>query len=553
MTYRVGDEITPGYEISQPIGGGPLSERYVVHDAHGVSYEIELVPAASGAPLLNQIAYRSLAFVAGVRHQCLPESQGTISLPFAESERHTIYREVPLWEHPEGGLSLGHLVESIGPLHPSQAFETIIGACAALLAVNRASRNSTGNPFPHLALSPATITLRENRTPLVMGWANRAAFLTTRKPSFTQNRLLAFIDPIRPTADMLDRRHDVYSLAACLFFLLQGGAPPSYLRSPDEAEDAFAGGLAPMVGAGTARLLGRALAPNIGARPSLEAFARYLLAARSEVEYCERGKWSVCLGCGLLMQSDPDLCPLCIRDRIAPTAQAPPPVIDPVVIPPPLAMPPYGEADCLEEIPAALTGAVHDAAAEKGRAALANVLEHTIRALAERGLREFIGDLLAEDGRLTGDAYWIATELAHRISGRAAEEVELAREKGAFLRWLRGREGSFRFRKSLRIDVPAGDERVDFVFRGRAYLFVPELKMHVWHRVNRIARATGLHVVIVALRDAAGAVPSALAGRATVYAGSPPRRAGRSSLWGGLDEYRFFAFVRGRRDRRRSA
>ena len=40
MTYRVGDEITPGYEISQPIGGGPLSERYVVHDAHGVSYEI---------------------------------------------------------------------------------------------------------------------------------------------------------------------------------------------------------------------------------------------------------------------------------------------------------------------------------------------------------------------------------------------------------------------------------------------------------------------------------------------------------------------------------
>jgi hypothetical protein len=553
MAYRVGDEITPGYEISQPIGSGPLSERYVVHDAHGVSYEIELVPVVHDGPLVNQIAYRSLAFIAGVRHQCLPESQGTIAIPFAESERHTTYREVPLWEHPEGGLSLAHLVESIGPLHPAQAIETIIGASAALMAADRASRNSTGNPFPHLALSPTNIALRENRVPVVLGWANRAAFLSAEKPALGQNRYLAFIDPVRPALEAPDRRHDVFALGASLFFLLKGSPPPSFLRSPGGAEELFIDGLAPIVGAGTARGLARALAPAIAARPSLEVFVRMLLAARSEVDYCERGTWSMCSGCGLLMQRDPDLCPLCIRDRIQPTTHIAPAVIDAPQIPPPLAVPPYGEADCLEDVPATLCRGVREAAAHKGRAELERMLQHVIRALVERGFREFVGDLLREDGQLTNDAYWVAVELAHRINGKSAEDVELAREKGAFLRWLRGRERSFRFRKSLRMDVPVEDERVDFVFRGRAYVFVPEIKMPVWHRVNRIMRVTGLHVVVVALRGDGASVPPGLVRRVTVYTGSPPRRTGRRRFWGGLDEYRFFAFVRGRRDRRRSA
>ncbi len=553
MTYRVGDEITPGYEISQPIGGGPLSERYVVHDAHGVSYEIELVPVVHDGPLVNQIAYRSLAFIAGVHHQCLPESQGTIAIPYAESERHTTYREVPLWEHPEGGLSLAHLVESIGPLHPAQAIETIVGAGAALMAADRASRNSTGNSFPHLALSPANIALRENRVPVVLGWANRAAFLAVDKPALGQHRHQPFLDPARPSAEAPDRRHDVFALAACLFFLLKGTPPPSFLRSPGGVEELFVEGLAPIVGAGTARGLARALAPVVGMRPSLEVFVRMLLAARSEVDYCERGTWSMCSGCGLLMQRDPDLCPLCIRDCIQPTTQVAPAVIEAPQIPPPLAVPPYGEAHSLEDIPAVLCRGVCEAAADKGRAELERVLQHVIRSLVERGLREFVGDLLREDGQLTGDAYWVAVELAHRINGTAAEEVELAREKGAFLRWLRGRERSFRFRKSLRTDVTVDDEPVDFVFRGRAYLFVPEIRMPIWHRTNRIARATGLHVVLIALRGDGASVPAGLARRVTVYTGSPPRRIGRRRFWGGLDEYRFFVFVRGRKDRRRSA
>jgi len=123
------------------------------------------------------------------------ESHGTIALASAEEERGTTLREVPLWEHAAGQLTLNQLVESVGPLHPAQAVQIMGGVCMALMALDRASRNSTGNPFPHLALSPANIALRENRVPVVLGWGNRAAFLAETNLLFPRVDLPPFSIP----------------------------------------------------------------------------------------------------------------------------------------------------------------------------------------------------------------------------------------------------------------------------------------------------------------------------------------------------------------------
>jgi hypothetical protein len=547
MPYNEGDEITPGYEVHRFIHGGPLSERYVIRDAQGVYYEVELLPPAKEFPQVNQIAYRSLLFVAGIRHPCLPESQGTIALPASEEERVTSFREVPLWEHSAGRLTLYQLVESIGTLHPAQAVETILDVSTALIRIDLASRNSTGNAFPHLALSPANIAMRENRVPVVLGWANRAAFLADTKPPLHPSRLLSFLDPNRPTRDTADRRHDVFALAACLFFLIKGFSPPYQVRADGSRNGSasIAAGVAPILGDALAEIMARAFRADLSERPSPEAFARELAAVRSELEAADYGTWRACTACGLMMHNDADLCPLCIRERILPTQYVPPPPLDTAELPATLSIPPYGAVTGLEELAAVLPDMVQDAADTGSASTLDRFLRQGLLYLVSRGFREFAGDLVREDGTLTDDPYWVALELAHRISPAAAERVEIAQEKGAFIRWLRGRERSFRFRRSLRVDVPVAGNRVDIIFRGRLYVFLTSIDASVWQKVRRLCRHTRLPVILVVTRGGVPSIPSELARRVVVYVSSPPGRIGQTRLLGWLDEYRFFSFVRG--------
>lgn len=551
MVYHAGDELTPGYEVLAPAPSGPLSERYVVRDAQEVFYEVELLPKEVESPAMNRAAGQSLGFIAGLDHPCLPESHGSIAFSTARLERHGPYRELPLWEHAAGKLSLFQLVESAGALHPAQAVEILLGVCDALIAVDSASRNSTGDPFPHLALSPVNVALRENRVPVVLGWANRAAFITRDRAHLQQNRHISFLDPIRPRDEVPDRRHDVYALAACLFFMIKGFPPPFKAPREPGAAHPFIQELAGVLGLDVARLLARALSPRIEQRPSVEALARGLKGVHGELEAYQEGCWSVCAGCGLMLRNDPDLCPLCIRDRILPATHVPPPAFAFSEIPPALALPPYGDASSLEELRPFLSRAVFDRAAGSGD--LEQFLRRSLHALAARGLREFMGDLLREDGSLTDDAGWVAAELAHRIHPQAADEVEIACEKGMFLRWLRNRERSARYRKTLRVDARVAGERVDIVFRGRLYLLTASLSMNVWHKLARLARRTSGAICVVALRGDPATVPPSLSHRVCVYAGRHAVRSGPGRLWGALDEYRLFSLVRGARQERRTS
>ena len=547
MAYHEGDEITPGYEVQQAIPAGPLSERYVIRDVQGVSYEVELLPVEMDARQVNQIAYRSLLFVAGVRHPCLPESQGTIALPSPEEEREASYREVPLWEHAVGKQTLHQLIESVGILHPTQAVEIILNVCTALLAIDLASRNTTGNPFPHLALSPTNIALRENRVPVVLGWANRAAFLAEAKPTLTHNRFASFLDPTRPTPASADRRHDVFALASCLFFLIKGFAPPYQLRisNLEDSGSPFKSALKPILGDSAADLMARSLRPDLRERPSVEAFARALAALQLELEAHHHGTWRACSACGLMMQNDADLCPLCIRDRILPTQFVPPPPLEYTELPPPLSIEPYGVITGLEELATILPRIVQETAMRGDRAYLDRYLRQILLFFVRRGLREFAGDLIKEDGALTDDPYWIASELAHRVAAPAADAVEIARERGAFIRWLRGRESCFRFRKSLRQDVRFGEETIDVVFRNRAYLFRSHIDATTWHKVRRLTRQMKLPIVLIILRGGNTTVPSEFAGLVTLYLGAAHRRIGPKRFLGWLDEYHLFTFIRG--------
>ncbi len=547
MPYHEGDEIIPGYEVQQSVPGGPLSERYVIRDAQGVYYEVEILPPTVELPQVVYIAYRSLTFVAGVKHPCLPEGHGTIAVPTHEENQETALREVPLWEHAAGRLTLNQLVESIGPLHPAQVVEIILNVCTALLAIDRASRNSTGNSFPHLALSPANIALRENRVPVILGWANRAAFLAETRPPLHQNRFASFLDPNRLSGGFADRRHDVYALAGCLFYLIKG-FPPSYqlrINGSRGETPAVMGQLVPLVGSGLADILVRSFRPNLNERPSLEAFARGLDAVQSEVEAGDYGSWRACSACGLMIQNDADLCPLCIRDRILPTEYVPPPALDAPSAPAPLSVPPHGSFASLEELAALLPEIVLHAASRSSVVHLDRSLRQILLYLVGCGLREFAGDLVRDDGALTDNPYWVASELAHRIQPRAADRVEIAREKGALLRWLRGRERSLRYRKSLRADITIAGVRVDISFRGRLYIFRPQINTTVWQKVKRLCRHTHRPVVLIIMRGGVPSVPSDLSAQVVVYAGSPPRRVGAPRLFGWLDEYRFFSFVRG--------
>jgi len=547
MPYHEGDELIAGYEIVRLIPGGPLSERYVVKDAQGVYYEVELLPSTMETPQVARIAYRSLLFVANLKHPCLPESHGTIAIPTPDEDHSTSFREVPLWEHAAGRLTLDQLVESIGPLHPAQAAEIILSVSTALLSVDRASRNSTGESFPHLALTPVNIALRENRIPVLLGWANRAAFLADIKPTFHQSRFASFLDSARGGRIDGDRRRDVYALASCLFYLVKGFPPPFRLQPPTEENEnaALAETMAPSIGEKMSALLGAALSKRTWERPSVETFVRELAAARSEIEAAELGSWQACAACGLMMKNDADLCPLCIRERIVPVQDVPPPALNASPIPQAVSLSPYGEVTGLEELTRVLPRMVRDAAMSGRTHEFERIIQRILLHFAGEGLREFVGDLIEEDGTLTDDPYWVTTELAHRINPEAADSVALNREKGAFLRWLTGREGRPWFRKSLRTDVTIEGVRVDVVFRGRFYLFRTALTPSVCHQAAKLSKRTRFPIVLVTLRASALSLPADLTERVSLYVKSPPTRSVPKRALGWLDEYRFFSFVRG--------
>ena len=547
MPYHEGDELIAGYEIVRLIPGGPLSERYVVKDAQGVYYEVEILPSTMETPEVARIAYRSLLFVANLKHPCLPESQGTIAVPSPDEDHSTSFREVPLWEHAAGRLTLDQLVESIGPLHPAQAAEIILSVSTALLAVDRASRNSTGEPFPHLALTPANIALRENRVPVLLGWANRAAFLADIKPTFHQSRFASFLDSGRGGRVDGDRRRDVYALASCLFYLVKGFSPPFRLQSPTEENEnaAIVDTMTPSIGEKMSKLLAAALSKRIRERPSVESFVRELAAARSEIEAAEPAAWRACAACGLMIRNDADLCPLCIRERIVPVQDVPPPPLAPSPVPQAVAVSPYGEVTGLEELARILPRLVRDAAMSGKLREFERLLQRILLHFAGEGLREFVGDLIEEDGTLTDDPFWVTTELAHRINPEAADSVALNREKGEFLRWLGGREKRPWFRKSLLTDVTIEGVRVDVIFRGRFYLFRTALSPSVCHQAARLSKRTRFPIVLVTLRASDSALPADLTDRVSLYVKSPPTRSVPKRALGWLDEYRFFSFVRG--------
>jgi len=545
MPYREGDKPIPGFEVVRFIPGGPLSERYVIRDEYGVTYEIELVASSAETPEIAKLAYRSLLFVGGLSHPCLPKGEGTVAVPTAAEGRSRTLREVPLWEHLSGALTLHQLLESAGPLHPAQAADIILQVAEALTCVEIASRNSTGNPFPHLVLTPANIMVRENRTPVVVGWANRAASLASHKPSFPYPRFATFLDPLRPQPDRSpDRRHDTYGLAACLFFLVRGHPLPYHLK-PSDRSLAAAESLPPILGPDLAKIVAQALHPELEARPSVETLAAALSEARAELESTGRGEWKVCAGCGLLLRHDPDLCPLCIRDRIVPAREIPPPVLAPRSLAPPISVNGEKQATGLEEIGALLPKLVQRASEEKRPQQLESALRSILLALVERGLREFVGDLVTPSGGLTGDPYWVASELAHRIDPEVSDRVYIAREKGWFLRYLRGRERSFLYRKTLREELNLGGIRIDIAFRGRLYLFTARADGSLWNRLRRVRRHAPYPIVVVVLRGNVPPVPPDLLDCVSVYAGYPPRPLARGKGPGWVDEYGLFCFLRG--------
>lgn len=547
MPYHKGDHIIQGYQVEHYLPGGPLTELYVVRDPTNMLFEVEILPASLFSQRARQIAYRSLLFVAGIRHPCLSKSQGTIVLQVKSTEHTQFCQEVPLWDHATGRLPLQTLVDTIGPFHPAQAVEIILGVCSALLTVNKVSRNSTGNAFPHLALSPQTIALNESRAPVVLGWGNRAAFLTPIEQGLgaPRDRTAPYADPVKPIETALDTRHDVYALAACLFFLIKGSPPPDHVSLPSEAGAALTRDIEPILGRNMTKVLLHSLNTRITERPSMEWLTRELDAVQLELETFDFGKWHVCSVCGLMMKQTTDLCPLCIRDRILPTCQVPPAATQATSVPPSLTLPGRPALTSLEEIAKMLPDIVFHATMEANQAGFAQLLRKILGFLKDTGYREFIGDLLQDDGSLTEKPRWVASELAHRISPHIAEQVELSREKGAFIRWLKGRERHFRYRKTLKIDARIQHIPVDIVFRGMIYIFAIRPSFHLWEVIASLLEALSMPLVLIILRGETLSVPAHIDERITVYYGSPPRKKSRKKFWGSVDEYHLFSFVRG--------
>jgi len=199
----------------------------------------------------------------------------------------------------------------------------------------------------------------------------------------------------------------------------------------------------------------------------------------------------------------------------------------------------------LEELGEVLPGMVQAAAERNDKAGLESSLRKILFCLVTRGLKEFAGDLISENGSLTGVPYWVACELAHRIQPGLGDKVFLAREKGSFLRFLRGRENCFLYRKTLKEQIKLGSTYVDIAFRGRLYLFLTQVDPSLWTRLRRAVRLLQKPLIVIALKGSLSPVPPDLVDYVTIYLGSPPRRITPFRGPGSFDDYGLFCFLRG--------
>lgn len=212
---EVGDVVVPGWRVAQPLGGGKVTEVFLVtatddHERRAVAKVARPGTDRSGLASLE----REVRHLRAVAHPSVPAlvADGT-----RDERPHLVIEHV-------AGTKLSTRVRLDGPMGPEEAARVGAAVADALVALHEAG-------IAHLDVKPGNIVLGRPASLVDLGIARDLTAARRLKRPVGTRRWMAPEQRDPQAFGGMDARTDVWGLGASLFLALTGRGPIDHLET----------------------------------------------------------------------------------------------------------------------------------------------------------------------------------------------------------------------------------------------------------------------------------------------------------------------------------